>query len=137
MLKDSVSDKPCQKDEKQVRPFRNSLIRSAGAFRLGLVEPVGRAVIQCFNVAQFRVKFHFNTPTRREIAPFLVIEYRRLVWPLLLDRIGEMHGGGNWTVVGHFSRPALEFAPALPCTSRYPHSGFQLAVHAEVLLRWR
>src|SRR5262249_26980679 len=74
VLINSVGDKPCQQDEKQVRPFRNFLICSAGSLRLRLDRPVGRAVIQCFNVAQFCVKFHFNTPTRREIAPFLVIE---------------------------------------------------------------
>src|SRR5262249_59234402 len=82
VLINSVGENPRQQDEKQVRPFGNSLICSASSLRLRLGRPVGRAVIQCFNVAQFCVKFHFNTPTRREIAPFLVIEYRCLVWPL-------------------------------------------------------
>src|SRR4029453_1293856 len=82
VLKDPVSDKRGQNDEKQVRPLRNPLIRSAGAFHLRAPRALGRAVIQCLNIAHFRVKFHFNPPSRREIALFLGIECRRLVWPL-------------------------------------------------------
>src|SRR5439155_748966 len=86
VLKDPIRDKRCQNDEKQVRPPRNPLIRRAGVFHLGGSRALGRAVIQRLNIAHFCVKFHFNPPSRREIALFLGIECRRLVWPLCSAR---------------------------------------------------
>jgi hypothetical protein len=76
------------------------------ALHFGLGRPVRRTVIQCLKVAQFCLKFHFNTPTRREIAPFLVIEYRCLVWPLLSTESGEERRR-ELADVGHFLGPLL------------------------------
>src|SRR5262249_8545326 len=60
VLKNPVSDKPCQKDEKQVRPFGNPLAGSTGAFRLRPRRRLGRAVIQCLMMANRGVSFHLN-----------------------------------------------------------------------------
>src|SRR5262245_4974064 len=78
MLINSVSDKPCQQDEKQVSPFGNSLVRSTSAFRLDPRRWLRRAVIQCLMMAQRRVSFHLN-PLRN---PFLRIESPCSIWPL-------------------------------------------------------
>src|SRR5882724_13283547 len=79
VLINSVGDKPCQQDEKQVRPFGNSLIRSAGSLRFGPGRALGKAVIHDFLIAYRRINFHLD-PLR--IALFLGIEPPRFVWPL-------------------------------------------------------
>src|SRR6266513_5771011 len=79
VLINSVGDKPCQQDEQQIRPFGNSLIRSAGSLRFGPGRALGKAVIHDFLIAYRRINFHLD-PLR--IALFLGIEPLRLVWPL-------------------------------------------------------
>src|SRR4030095_16063903 len=79
VLKNSVSDEPGQPDEKQVRPFWNSLVRSAGSLRFGPSGALGNAVIHDLLIAHRRSNFHFD-PLR--IAPFLRIGSPRLAWPL-------------------------------------------------------
>src|SRR5262245_64730666 len=70
VLINSVGDKPCQQDEKQVRPLRNSLMRSAGLLRFGPGRALWNAVIHDFLIAHRRIDFHLN-PLR--IVPFFVI----------------------------------------------------------------
>src|SRR5262245_49853375 len=79
VLINSVGDKPCQQDEKQVSPFGNSLIRSADWLCLGHRRALWKAVIHDFLIAHRRIDFHLD-PLR--IVPFLEIETPRLIWPL-------------------------------------------------------
>src|SRR5262245_20539468 len=79
VLINSVGDEPCQQDEKQVRPFRDSLIRSAGSLCFGAGRALGNAVIHDFLIAYRRIDFHLE-PLR--IVPFLGTESPRFIWPL-------------------------------------------------------
>src|SRR6266513_1350406 len=78
VLINSVGDKPCQQDEQQIRPFGNSLIRSAGSLRFGPARVLGKAVIHDFLIAYRRINFHLDL---LRMASFLGIESPRLVWP--------------------------------------------------------
>ena len=65
VLENPVRNEPSQQDKKQIRPLRNSLIRTTDMFSLRPHRRLGYAVIQCLMVTHRRVSFHFAPLAKR------------------------------------------------------------------------